>query len=138
MAAAMKIADAAAPIDPGVDLRTRQFTTSAEVDAPNEGKALTRINWLLRRAKDMPPRLRNRGALSERSRGRRRPARRGAEAPRATPYNTADPKREARTIRLALTEELGLKRDAGQGSFLGASRDHVKSFYREVLQPIRP
>jgi hypothetical protein len=137
MAAAIRIPDAAAPIDLGVDLRTRQFTTSTEVDAPKEGKALTRINWLLRQAKDMSPRLR----IEARYPNVREAVAVLLDEARKRPERllyAADPKREPRTFRLALTEELGLKRDAGQGSFLGASRDQVKAFYREVLQPIRP
>ena len=49
----------------------------------------------------------------------------------------ADPKREPRSFRLTLANELGLKRDASQGSFLSASRQQLKDFYREVLQAIR-
>lgn len=136
MAASIRVPDAAAPIDLGVNLRTRQFTTSTEIDAPKEGKALTRVNWLLRQAKDMPPGLR----VEARYPNVREPVAVLLEDARKHPDRLlygADAKREPRTFRLTLANELGLKRDAGQGSFLAASRLQLKGFYREVLQAIR-
>ena len=136
MAASIKVPDAAAPIDLGVNLRTRQFTTSTEIDAPKDVRAITRINWLLRQAKDMPPGLR----VEARYPNVREPVAMLLEDARKHPERllyAADPKREPRSFRLTLANELGLKRDASQGSFLSASRQQLKDFYREVLQAIR-
>lgn len=137
MAASIKVPDTAAPIDLGVNLRTRQFTTSVDIDAPKEGKPLTRVNWLLRQAKDMPVSLR----VEARYPNVREPVAVLLEDARKHPdrllYAT-DPEREARAFRLTLAAELGLKRDTGQGSFLSASRQQLQDFYREVLQAIRP
>ena len=52
LSAAIKIPDAAAPLDIEANLRTRQFTTSFEVAAPREGRAKGRIGWVLRQLKD--------------------------------------------------------------------------------------
>ena len=58
LAASIKVPDAAAPLDLVVNLRTRQLTTSATVNAPKEGRPQTRINWFLRQAREMPADLR--------------------------------------------------------------------------------
>jgi hypothetical protein len=137
MAASIRVPDAAAPVDLAVDLRARQFTTSTDIDAPKEGKPLTRVNWLLRQAKDMPPKLR----IEARYPNVREPVAVLLEEAQKRPERllcAADLKREPRTFRLTLAGDLGLKRDSGQGSFLGSSREQVKAFYRDVLQPIKP
>ena len=59
MAASIRVPDTAAPIDLGVNLRTRQFATGVEVDAPKEGKPLTRVNWLFVRRRTCRHRLRH-------------------------------------------------------------------------------
>ena len=134
--AAIKVPDAAAVIDLEANLRTRQLTTSVDIDAPREGRALTRINWLLRQAKDMPARLR----VEARYPNVREPVALLLGDARAKPERllyAVDPKREPRSFRLALAGELGRKRDTGPGSFLGDSRQQLHDFYREVLQGIR-
>jgi hypothetical protein len=137
LAAAIRVPDAAAAIDLEANLRTRQFTTSAEILAPREGRAQTRINWLLKQVKDMPDKLR----VEVRYPNVREPVSLLLGAARAKPEQllySPDPKREPRSFRLALAGELGRKRDTGPGSFLGDSRQQLHDFYRDVLQGIRP
>jgi hypothetical protein len=95
------------------------------------------VNWLLRQAKEMPPNLR----VEARYPNVREPVAVLLEEARKHPERLlygADPKREARVFRLTLAAELGLKRDAGQGSFLSASRQQLQDFYRGVVQGLRP
>ncbi len=55
LGATLRIPDAIAPIDVMTDLRAQQVTTSVLIQAPKEGRATTRIRWLLRQLKDAPP-----------------------------------------------------------------------------------
>jgi hypothetical protein len=48
-----------------------------------------------------------------------------------------DPKREPRTLSVALVRPMGLKRGKGQGSFVGDTRKQVVDFYREVVQALK-
>jgi hypothetical protein len=56
--ATIRVPDAAAPIELSADLLTRLFITSVELAAPREGRAKTRINWIIRQLKDAPDGLR--------------------------------------------------------------------------------
>ncbi len=44
----VRVPDAVAPLDLRVDLRARRTISSVTVDAPGDGRPLSRINWLLR------------------------------------------------------------------------------------------
>jgi hypothetical protein len=136
LVASIRVPDAAAAIDLEANLRTRQFTTSVDIDAPKDGRALTRINWLLRQAREMPARLR----VEVRYPNVREPVAVLLGDAIAKPERllyAPDPKREPRSFRLALAGELGRKRDTGPGSFIGDSRQQLHGFYRDVLQGIR-
>ncbi|HZV75779.1 MAG TPA: hypothetical protein VFF79_18890 [Conexibacter sp.] len=49
----VRVPDAVAPLDLRADLRTRRMIASVTVDAPGEGRPLSRINWLLRQIADV-------------------------------------------------------------------------------------
>lgn len=51
---ALTVKDTVAPLDIKVDLRASQILCSVDIDAPREGRALTRVNWLLRQLKNAP------------------------------------------------------------------------------------
>lgn len=55
---ALRVPDAVAPIDIAADLRAGRVTVSTDVDAPREGRAATRVNWLVRQLRDSPDNLR--------------------------------------------------------------------------------
>ena len=136
LAASIKVPDAAAPLDLVVNLRTRQLTTSATVNAPKEGRPQTRINWILRQAREMPADLRVEARYPN---AREHPSMLLGDAqehPERLLYGP-DPKREARAFDLALVWDMGRKRGKGPGSFVGDSRSQLLTFYREVLQQIR-
>ena len=136
LVASIKIPDAAAPLDLVADLRTRQFTTSAEVSAPHFASAKKRISWILRQIREMPDDL---GVHVRYPNARGWTSLKNGEAqkhPERLLY-APDPKREARSFRLAQVGDLGRKRGKDQGSFVGDSRKQLHGFYREVLQDIR-
>ncbi len=132
----IKVPDTAAPLDLEANLRTQRLTTSAEIAAPREGRAQTRINWMLRQAKEMPADLRVEVRYVN---AREHPAMllgSAIDRPERLLYGP-DPKREPRSFQLALTKPLGRKGGKGSGSFLGDSREQLLLFYREVLQQVR-
>lgn len=51
---AISVKDTVAPLEIKVDLRASQIFCSVDVDAPREGRPLTRVNWLLRQLKNAP------------------------------------------------------------------------------------
>jgi hypothetical protein len=58
LAAVLRVPDAVGDIRIRADLRARQTLTSVTLDAPREGRAKPRINWLLRQLADAPDDLR--------------------------------------------------------------------------------
>ena len=51
---AITVKDTVAPLEIKVDLRASQILCSVDIDAPREGRSLTRVNWLLRQLKNAP------------------------------------------------------------------------------------
>jgi len=137
LSGAVTVPDTVAPIELQADLRARQFTTSVELQAPRIGRPKTRINWLLRQLKEAPERLRidvsfpNQKQTSSDLLGNVR------EKPERLISKT-DPARGPRSFRLILSAEMGAKRGKGEGSFVAASRTQTLSFYRDVVQKVRP
>jgi hypothetical protein len=131
----LRIPRAIAPVEVSVDLRAGRVTVSAEVAAPREGRATTRVNWLTRQLKDAPDGLRvdafTLGSRSSRSALLR--------AVRDNPSVLVDdPKRELRMFRLAASSPMGTKRAAGRGGFIDSVLSAIDGFYEAVLQPLRP
>jgi hypothetical protein len=65
LTAVLRVPDAIGDIRIRADLRARRTLTSVTIDAPREGRAKPRINWLLRQLADAPEDLRNRGGVPE-------------------------------------------------------------------------
>jgi hypothetical protein len=132
----IRVPDAAAPIQIEADLRARLLTTSMVFDAPREGRAKTRISWLLRQLPDALVELRvdawfaNTKETTSQLLGavRERPERL---------LLPSDPRREPRSFAVALARELGPKRGRGPGSFVHDSRTQTLDFYRLVVQQLR-
>jgi hypothetical protein len=131
----LRVPDAAAPLEIGADLRANRVTVSAEVEAPREGRAQTRIAWLLRQLKDAPEGLRIDAYLA----GSRTST---SELLRVVRENPAvlvvDPKREFRSFRVTAASPLGPKRGTGRGGFIDSVLVAVDGFYASVLQQLRP
>jgi hypothetical protein len=135
LTAAIRVPDAIGPLTVEADLRARRVVTSVTVDAPSDGRPLTRINWLVRQLKDAPA-----GLVIEAS----FPNIRGTTACvlsdlRENPQAllTADAKRPPRAFRLALSAPLGAKRGKGEKSFVRETRQQTITFYRDLVQDLR-
>lgn len=135
--AAIRVPDAVGPLVVQADLRTRKVITSVGVDAPGEGRPVTRVNWLLRQLKDAPA-----GLLVEVSFANTKATTAGLlSAAQDDPHSLLlanDPKRSPRAFRLALSRPMGTKRGKGERSFVLETRKQAIDFYRELVQNLRP
>src|SRR3954471_15107061 len=106
------------PVDIMADLRSGRVSCSLTLDAPGEGRPLTRVNWLLRQLKDAPDGLRV-DAFTAGSRGVSR-----SELLRALRENPAllvdERKRDIKSFALTLSKPAGSKRGQGKGSFVSS------------------
>jgi hypothetical protein len=131
----LRIPNAVGPVDLTADIRASRLTASVDIQAPGEGRATTRINWLVRQLKDASDGVRvDAFALHSRA---------GTSAllkeVRARPeVLIEDPKRELRSFRIALSAPMGTKRAEGRGSFVTSVLDLLDEFYRSVVQNLKP
>ena len=132
----VRIPNAVGPISLSADLRAGRITASVDIDAPREGRALTRVNWLIRQLKAAPDTVRI-DCFAAHARGAST-----SELLRDVRQDPGslidDPKREPRLFRLALTAPMGSKRGQGRGSFVGAILDLLDQFYESTVQTIKP
>lgn len=131
----IRIPNTAAAIDVCADLRSGRLTVSIDVDAPREGRATTRVNWLVRQLKQAPETTR----LEAFQLGGR-----GAGATALLGAVRSDPaclvvaaKKELRAFRVELSAPVGAKRGRGQGAFIDSLIDLVDTFYGEVVQHVK-
>lgn len=117
------------------DLRSRQVSVSTVIDAPKEGRSKGRVSWLLRQLQNAPESLKVEARLA---RSQSTLAASLAEARTAPETLHPDAQKEIRQFELTLTRNMGLKRDAGKGSFIESVIATTKDFYGDVLQNLRP
>ena len=130
-----RIPNTVADLSVFVDLRSSRCQVSVDIPAPGEGKALTRVNWLLRQLSDAPDQLRI-DAFAHLSRTSTSEL---LKTVRANPtVLLPDPKADLRRFRVTATSPLGTKRGTGRGSFIDSVLASVDGFYEVVLQRIRP
>lgn len=117
------------------DLRAGKVTCHVDVDAPKEGRATTRVNWLIRQLKNASDNTRVEAFVAH-ARGSQ-----AAELLSTVRENPAalvlDPSKELRSFRLAVTSTLGTKRGRGRGSFIDSVLSSVDGFYGDVLGSLR-
>lgn len=133
---ALKVPDAVGSLRVEADLRTRRVTTALDLGAPREGRAKTRVNWLLKQLHGAPDDLRidvSFVSTRETSSALLRDAR---DRPELLLSNT-DAKREPRSFTLALTRKMGTKRGKEEGSFVIETRRQAIDFYRDLVQNLR-
>jgi len=135
--AAIRVPDAAGPLELEADLRSRQLTTGVEIQAPREGRPKTRVNWLLRQLREAPADLRIDVRFVAAKETTSLLLRDVAEHPERL-LSPANPHREPRSFRLALSREMGAKRGKSPGSFVHATRQQTLDFYRQVVQGLHP
>jgi hypothetical protein len=133
--AGLQIPDVAGPLSIVADLRARQIIASTSIEAPREGTSRGRVSWLLRQLQDAPDGVRIQLRLAYRS----EPLSAALSAARTDPSVIYPPPgKELRGFNLSLSSSMGLKRDAGRGSFIESVLAAAETFYGEVLQKLRP
>lgn len=135
LSGSLRIPDTIAPLDVIADLRSGRVTVSVDIDAPREGRAATRVNWLVRQLADAPDGLR----LDAFATGARASTSDLLRVVRENPATLiADPKRDLRMFRVAAVSPLGTKRGTGRGGFIDSVLAAVDGFYEAVVQQMRP
>jgi hypothetical protein len=130
------VPDAVGPIDVEADLRARQTRTNVKVNAPKDGRPLTRINWILRQLKKAPADLR---IETHFARTKETTAVLLAEArdDAKSLLSPSDPRREPRAFTLSLARPLGTKRGRDERSFVLETRRQVVTFYGDLVENLK-
>jgi hypothetical protein len=135
MSGAIRIPDTVGQLVVTADLRAGKVTCHVDVESPREGRATTRVNWLVRQLKNAPDGTRVEAFVAHA---------RGSQAAellstvRENPSSLVlDPAKELRSFRLAVSGNLGSKRGRGRGSFIDSVLTTVDAFYVDVLGNLR-
>ena len=132
--ASLQVPNVPGAIDLVADLRSRQIIVSTHIDAPKEGRSKGRVGWLLRQLGNAPETITIETRMGRRGTSRVATLREIREAPELI---YPDANHEIREFILSLTRNMGVKRSAGQGSFIESVMDTTKDFYAEVVQGLR-
>ena len=133
---AVRVPGAAAPIKITADLRAGLIHCAVTVPAPREGRATTRVNWLVRQLKTAPGQLCiQSSAAFQRGRGQARTLDEARNDPRSL---VEDPAHELRSFTVSRSCNAGPARGQGRGSFADSVLTAVDNFYSEVVQHIKP
>lgn len=131
----IRIPNTVAPVHLTADLRAGRITCYVDIDAPKDGRPTTRVNWILRQLKNAPDSLRVEAFVANaRGRGATELLGKIRETPNAL---VADPKKELRSFRIAMSVPLGTKRGRGRGAFIDSVLDLVDAFYGDVMQHLK-
>jgi hypothetical protein len=136
LTASLRIPDAAVPLDVQADLRTRLVTTAVEMAAPREGRAKTRIGWLLRQLGEAPPTARVAARYPNTRETMSCLVREAIERPDRLLLSW-DVRREPKSFRISVSSDMGLKRGRGVGTFIDSTEGQAFAFYRTVVQNLR-
>lgn len=129
----LKVPHAVGPMELCADLRTRMVTTSVPLKAPGEGRADTRVRWLLRQLREAPDDLRVEVRFENSS--KLVSALLGEVRDDAKALLLADDaKRNPRQFRLSLSRSMGTKRNNKSGSLIAETRQQAIDFYRDLVQ----
>lgn len=132
----LRVKNALGPITLSAALSARVTTASVPIDAPGEGRPATRVTWLLRQLRDAPDTVRITASFA----GVRETNSARLGDLRADPsiLLLADKSRAPRAFTISLNKDMGTKRGGVSGSFIGEATDLLLSFYRSVVQPLKP
>lgn len=131
-----RVPGAVGPIDIEADLRARLTRTSVKVPAPQEGRPLTRINWILRQLDKAPKDLRIEVRFARTKETTALLLADALDEPKAL-LSLSDQKREPRWFTLSLARPLGTKRGRGERSFVLETRRQVVRFYGDLVENLR-
>jgi len=135
LTSSFRVPDAVGPIDVEADLRARQTRANVKVNAPKEGRPLTRINWILRQLGNAPRDLRVEVQFARTKETTARLLADALEEPKAL-LSPSDPKREPRSFSLSLARPLGTKRGRGERSFVLETRRQMVGFYGGLVEDL--
>jgi hypothetical protein len=136
LTASLRVPDAVGDIRIRADLRARRTLTSVMIEAPREGRAKPRVNWLLRQLVDAPDDLRIEAAFPSARQTTSELLAVAREDPEKLLY-PADPKREPKTFTVTLGRPMGQKRGKTEGSFVRETRAQTFDFYRDIVQQLK-
>jgi hypothetical protein len=133
--AAIRIPDTVGQLVVTADLRSSRLTCHVDLDAPREGRSTTRVNWLVRQLRNAPETVRIEAFVAHmRGPGQTELLRLVREDPAVL---VADPKREIRSFRIAVTSPAAAKRGRGRGTFIDSMLDAIDGFYGDVMQHLK-
>ena len=133
----LRVPDAVGDLRVCVDLRARRVLTSVSVDAPREGRAKSRINWLVRQLREAPPDLQLEAAFPNARQTTTSLLEAVLDDPESLFY-PPDPKREPRAFVITQGRPMGQKRGKAEGSFVRDTSAQTFDFYREIVQGLKP
>jgi hypothetical protein len=133
----IRVPDAVGALTVLADLRTRKLSTTVAVEAPREGRPLTRVNWVVRQLKQAPGDLRIDVSFANARETSSLLLHEAREYPQRL-LSGIDPKREPRGFALTMTKPMGTKRGKGERSFVLETRQQAVDFYRRIVQDLRP
>jgi hypothetical protein len=136
LTALLRVPDAVGDIRIRADLRARRTLTSLTIDAPREGRAKPRVNWLLRQLTDAPEHLQIEAVFPNVRQTTSELLSSVRDEPEALLYQ-ADPKREPRAFTITLARPMGQKRGKAEGSFVRETRAQTFDFYRDIVQRLK-
>lgn len=134
MSGALRIENTVSNISIIADLRAQQIVASISLAAPKTGRATTKVNWLLRQLKSTSPSVRI-DSWGKRSRTSMADLL-GNVREKPELLNPVDD-REIASFTVSLALPMGLKRLAGQKSFIDSTLQTIDVFYAEVVQHLR-
>lgn len=135
LSASIRIPKAVGDLVVTANLRSGQVVCHVDIDAPQSGRPVTRVNWLVRQLSGASDNLRveafvknGRGSTSAELLGTLR------EDPAKL---VVDPSKEFKSFRVAASAPLGTKRGVGRGGFIDSVHDSADSFYVDVMQNLK-
>lgn len=135
LAGAISIPGAVADLQLEADLAAGVIHCGFSINAPDEGRNATRINWLLRQMKTSPPRTLISWSYKH---ARTREAPHSVIDLRAKEYAyEVSKEKEISLFHVETLVNMGTKRAAGQAGFIDSVVHAFELVYGEVLQPIR-
>lgn len=135
LSSTLRVPGTVGPVTVSADLRAGRVVCSISIEAPRQGRPLTRVKWITRQLADANGNLR----VESFEQGSREAVRAELLAlVRQKPeILVTDPSCEIRSFCISLSTPLGPKRGIGKGTFVTSIVDTLEKFYEEVTQNLR-
>ena len=130
----LRIAGAIGDLEMSADLRGGRLAVSVSVEAPQEGRQTTRVNWLTRQLRDAPDDL----VLDAFTHGAKTSLSDKLGAVRANPdLLVEDQKKDVRRMAVTQNTSLGTGRRGGKKAFVDGVVEATWGFYGDVVQQLQ-